>query len=83
MNGVRRVEVRQQKREAARLTWSGSGALVAAGAEDGGVLGARRDMQELCSENTSTHILEILFEFYYVSVDRLFAAKSVLGWIVI
>ena len=31
-----------------RLTWGSSGALDAAGAEDGGVFRSRRNMQELC-----------------------------------
>jgi hypothetical protein len=35
-----------------RSTWSGSGALVAARAEDSGVFGARRNKHEFCSKNT-------------------------------
>jgi hypothetical protein len=46
-----------------RLTWNSSGALVTAGAEDGGVFRAWRNMQELCSTKLNPH-------FYNDSVPR-------------
>ena len=38
-----------------RLTWGSSGALDAAGAEDGGVFRSRRNMQELCKAKKKEH----------------------------
>ena len=40
-----------------RLTWGSSGALDAAGAEDGGVFRSRRNMKELCKAKKKNILL--------------------------
>jgi hypothetical protein len=53
-----------------RLTWSCSGALFAAGAEDGGVFRVRRDVQQLC-----THTKKMLRLTFSDSIAR-YSTKS-------